>query len=370
MSVLAFDLFQGFILLLVACACLITPSVTRRDVFFGVTVAPDTRTTPAGRRIARRYRLSVAGGALAALVGFALLATLAQGNQDQRISFESIGFIVVMLAFILFAEGCYLLAYRACRALRAPASVQTSGATAELRPRRYSDYVPWAWEALPLAIIAATALTLAMAYNRAPAIIATHYDAAGQPNAFAAKTIGSFFSSVWIQLALYVALTGLSVLTANSSKSQGGEAQQRFRRIWIRYLFGVKSVMLAMLGVIGLVIAEASSSQTSSMPPWLIILPLVVTGAIALLALALALRTGQGGARLAGAHAGATDRTDDRYWLAGAIYINRNDPALFVEKRFGVGWTINFGNLRAIAVMIGIVVVVGAPGILITLIRR
>jgi uncharacterized membrane protein len=26
------------------------------------------------------------------------------------------------------------------------------------------------------------------------------------------------------------------------------------------------------------------------------------------------------------------------------FYINPNDPALFVEKRFGVGYSVNFGN--------------------------
>ncbi|HBM4220466.1 TPA: hypothetical protein LWK36_002952, partial [Listeria innocua] len=31
----------------------------------------------------------------------------------------------------------------------------------------------------------------------------------------------------------------------------------------------------------------------------------------------------------------------DAFWKAGVIYFNRNDPALFVEKRFGIGWTIN-----------------------------
>ncbi len=38
---------------------------------------------------------------------------------------------------------------------------------------------------------------------------------------------------------------------------------------------------------------------------------------------------------------------DDRHWRAGMRYVNPADPALFVQKRFGVGWTLNFGNPRA-----------------------
>jgi uncharacterized membrane protein len=26
------------------------------------------------------------------------------------------------------------------------------------------------------------------------------------------------------------------------------------------------------------------------------------------------------------------------------FYVNRNDPAFFVEKRFGLGYTLNFGH--------------------------
>src|SRR6201987_6566316 len=38
------------------------------------------------------------------------------------------------------------------------------------------------------------------------------------------------------------------------------------------------------------------------------------------------------------------DRTPDRCWKAGIFYVNRADPALFVEKRVGIGYTLNFGN--------------------------
>lgn len=35
---------------------------------------------------------------------------------------------------------------------------------------------------------------------------------------------------------------------------------------------------------------------------------------------------------------------DEHYRLGGRIYLNPEDPALWVEKRFGIGWTLNFGN--------------------------
>jgi uncharacterized membrane protein len=49
--------------------------------------------------------------------------------------------------------------------------------------------------------------------------------------------------------------------------------------------------------------------------------------------------------------------TEDVYWRFPGIYVNRQDPALFVPLRNGPGWTINLGRPQAI-VFIGFVVAV------------
>ena len=40
--------------------------------------------------------------------------------------------------------------------------------------------------------------------------------------------------------------------------------------------------------------------------------------------------------------------TDDAHWKFRGLYFNRQDPALFVPLRSGLGWTINFGRPQAI----------------------
>jgi len=82
-------------------------------------------------------------------------------------------------------------------------------------------------------------------------------------------------------------------------------------------------------------------------------------------AVALAIRAGQGGSRLGSPAETAVDRIDDRFWKLGAIYVNPDDPSLFVEKRFGVGWTINLGNRWGV---IGICMLLAAA-ILLPLVR-
>lgn len=74
------------------------------------------------------------------------------------------------------------------------------------------------------------------------------------------------------------------------------------------------------------------------------ILPVLAGAAYAVAA---TVRVGQAGSRVPQPPerpTGLVHRDDDRYWLGGAVYIHRGDPALFVQRRFGVGWTVNLGH--------------------------
>jgi uncharacterized membrane protein len=45
--------------------------------------------------------------------------------------------------------------------------------------------------------------------------------------------------------------------------------------------------------------------------------------------------------------------TPEECWTLGAFYRNSNDPAIFVQKRVGFGYTINFGNVWSYVVLGG-----------------
>lgn len=63
-------------------------------------------------------------------------------------------------------------------------------------------------------------------------------------------------------------------------------------------------------------------------------------------------------------------RDDDRNWR-GVFYYNPDDPELFVPKRYGLGWTINFGNpwgkvvagIMIAMILLPIAVAIFAPGL-------
>src|SRR6516164_1117892 len=81
---------------------------------------------------------------------------------------------------------------------------------------------------------------------------------------------------------------------------------------------------------------------------WIILGPVLLIAGLSLL-LPLLGRTGS--------------RPPDDHW-SGFFYSNPEDPALFVPKRYGVGYTLNFGNPWSWVVLALLVVMVALPIVL------
>src|SRR5262249_58625018 len=193
-----------------------------------------------------------------AVLGLLALAYAAMPDDWLVSPWVSVG---ILGALVLLALP-YLLAHWASRGLAMPAEAAhgTAAPTVEVAPHRYGDAVPWVWELLPVALIAATTLYLAQQFDGAPAVIPTHYDINGHANAFAPKSIGSFFVLVWVQLFMEVFLTGIALLLVGA-KAIPGQAAERFRRIWLRGLYGIKTLTIAYLGVIAALIGSNSGAN-------------------------------------------------------------------------------------------------------------
>lgn len=81
---------------------------------------------------------------------------------------------------------------------------------------------------------------------------------------------------------------------------------------------------------------------------WLIA-SLVPTAIGVVVLVAVSVRMGQLGHRIPVGAAkepgeGPSHADDDAHWKGGIIYVNRDDPAIFVPKRFGVGGTVNLAH--------------------------
>lgn len=241
------------------------------------------------------------------------------------------------------------------------------GVVTDTSLRTDPERFPHLWSIPALLIVAGTVVTAVVLYPSVPDRFAVHFNASGIPDGFATKSVGSVFFPVFVQAGVTATILVLAWFSFRArpelDPARPADSARRHRR------FSMRAVISSCCW------PPASTCRYSPGPgrsgiagqnlsPVLVLLPLLTGLAIVV---GVALRTGQGGSRLPAADGGAPEeentdvvrRDDDQYWRgAGSLYVNRDDPSLLVQKRFGFGWTLNFGNPRALLLL---ALIVGLP---------
>src|SRR5687768_15493895 len=169
----------GFIVLL-AVSFHLTPQVTRRDIFFGITVSPAFRDGPVARSVSRRYAIEVWGIALAA-AAFVATSPMPVISGPMLLA-QTIG------AFVAFARARYTVRPHAA----APATIRE----AKIGPR---PALPGGilGQLGPFLILFAAAAYVGLHWDDIPARFPTHWNLAGKPDGWTAKSVGECFVESW-----------------------------------------------------------------------------------------------------------------------------------------------------------------------------
>ncbi|MFG0328563.1 MAG: DUF1648 domain-containing protein [Phycisphaerales bacterium] len=331
------------------------PSATRRGLLFGVYVGEDRSDAVEARALVRRWRIWMSGVVFAA----AAIAVLAEFILPEG---WSLGLSVIGLVLGFF--GSYLAAHFRARDFAAPNPGRVS--TASLEPESGDQSIlPVATLVIGGALAACSASYLAQNYDALPEQIPIHFDLSGTPDRWAGKSIWSVGFLPFMAFFLAALMSGVTWMVAHAKRVSRQEmtgvsvaAQDRFRRwmTWMTALIGVFTSGMFAVGAVSTVRVATGASERLSLLFMLLGAGLVILP-IALVAFA-ALRIGQGGGRLEAAASEApldAALADNSKWRLGLIYLNPDDPAMFIEHRFGIGYTINFGNWKAVALLLGFV---------------
>ena len=332
----------------------IAPAVTRPTVPFGVRVPAERARAAVIRR--ERYAYSWRTAAIAACCTVAALLLHGYGSWWLT--------RIILLLEVAGDLGCFWIARKKISAVkhaedwyaghRQIVATDTSWRT---DPPRF----PVHWLIPALMVITATVIVGAVRYPDLPSRLAVWFGGHD-----VTKSVVSVFAVVVGQLWVTVLWSGLMLIVYRSRPDIEAADPVASTRRYRRFLAAITRTVLGLAALVDLSLLLAAlhnwqvyrlSGPGSALP----ILPF----AIGLLILALvAFRTGQGGSRLSGGGRGnghglltGTDRDDDRFWKGGLIYLNRDDPAIMVGARFGIGWTFNVANPTAWLVIATIVAV-------------
>jgi len=330
----------------------VVPRLTRPDLYFAVTVPPDFRDSSLGRAILGRYRFELV------IYGLIAMSVALSGFWIHQPS----GSVVIVAGLILQVAGAFTAYYRARRKVLPHAVEPATIREAALEPHEVRLPGGWTVQAGPFALLAAVAFWLKLHWSEIPERFPVHWGMDGRPNNWASRSFIGVFSPL-LTGAFFSALIGfLAYATLRWSRvirmgGRAGESEQRFRRMVVSILIATEYFLAVVFGWTGLL--PLSSAQT--VPPAVVPILLLSLG-FSIVVTLLLMSVGQGGSRLAGGAASTTvvpvgDRTADRYWKLGLFYVNHDDPAVIVEKRFGIGYTINFGHTSAWLVIGGLLAI-------------
>ena len=339
------------------------PRLTRPDVYFAVTVPPEFRDSPEGCSILKRYRVEVTILSVLSLLLVLAAVRIPEPHYDVGLA---------LAGLYLQIAGAFVAYYRARKQVLPHATRPATVREATLVPREAHLPGGWLLQFPPFALLAAAAIWLHRHWSQIPKVFPIHWGVDGQPNGWATRSIAGVYAPLLMGVMLCALMVFLAYAMLRWSRlirvgGAAGQAERRFRLV-------VVSIVVATEYFLALVFAWTSLlplSHNQTGPPGFIPI-LVFALAFSGIVVALTVWTGQGGTRLVGPAVAASsavapvgDRTPDKCWKLGLFYINRDDPALFVEKRFGIGYTLNFGHPGAwvflallVAVFVAIILIV------------
>lgn len=348
---------------------LLTPALTPKTVQFGIRVPAER----AGDLVVAAARRTYRTGIVVVTVG-AVLVGLFLKSPGAASTCALLVELAGSTAAYLVARSHVAAAKQDGRWFEGRTQVTVADTTLRTRPEPF----PWLWTLPTVAITAGTAIVGAIRYRHLPPRLVSHYDAGGHPTSYTDKTFLSAFGLVLVQAGVTALLVTLSWVTARGKANldaQDPHAAERHRR----FVAAMARCLLMLAAAADLsmffgALAMWNVTGSTGFLPALLIAPIVVATAALVI---VTIRVGQGGSRLRFAGDGdddndndgsggpsgtpsttAVNRDDDRYWKLGIVYFNREDPAVFVQKRFGVGWTVNFARPAAVGFLVGILAIV------------
>jgi hypothetical protein len=301
------------------------PRFSRPDILFAVTVS-ESFAAGAGRALVSRYRTIVWSGAAAALaIGLLLPVLLPSAGRNGFL------FMGVVCGNAIVAANAWYWAHGKARAHAvAPSAVRV----ASLVTRDTSLPGGALVAAGPFAILLATALFV-------------YADGGGTSKPLRSLAFGAIFVAMMLTLAVTMARRSRQVAVDGPAAA----AEQRFRRV------NVLGPVLAAYAV-AIVLSAGAFGNAVSGRGWLFVMPMMLFNFGVMFWM---IRVGQGGHRAVAPGARREvrgDATPDDAWkIGGLYYVNPRDPAMWVENRVGLGYTLNLGNWRAWLLIIGMMLV-------------
>ena len=221
--------------------------------------------------------------------------------------------------------------------------------------------VPFVWFIPSLLVIMSCILIIEKNYNKIPAFIPTRFNFSGHAIQYTAKTGFSVYLIpvisivvLFIFACIYFVIKRAKQQVSSNFPERAKLQDRKFRYLWSIYIVITAFILTAHFALMSLQADSLIFLSNKLFSAITILVPIIML----IGALVLAIKAGQSGNRLkfnTGEKEMNINVADDTvYWKFGMFYYNPDDPAIFVPKRIGVGWTLNFGHPASFILIIAL----------------
>jgi uncharacterized membrane protein len=340
---------NSLILLLILIIQILTPKTTRKNILFGIKVPEEVLEDEEIKRLFKGFKNDNL------IIGIPILLVIS------LLLYYS--FNVILLVFLIFGYMTilfliYLKWNKKAKELKIEKGWDKIGGKIVMVDMRYSrdkkrrGIVSPIWFLIPLGIILFNIILAFVLYPTLPDKIPIHWDFQGNIDRYNEKSIATIFMMPLTQISMAIVMYFTYFIIGRSKQqinpNSPGESLKRnilFRKAWSIYLIGMLTLLELLLTFINMISLGVLHINMGIFN----FITLGISGIIIIGTIVLAVKIGQGGERLKLKEDKVIgtihDRDDDNLWkLGNTIYYNPDDSSLFVEKRFGIGWTVNTGR--------------------------
>ena len=214
-------------------------------------------------------------------------------------------------------------------------------------------------------IILITLLLTLVFYKDLPDTFATHFNGKGIADGFAVKgTLNGYLGVLSLPLTqigmtiMFIFLHRYTISSKkiiNSGTAKGTlEHQNKFRRYVGLFLYVMGLETIIMFFAMQIAILKGLEIKL------IVGVFGVLTSLIGIIGVGILIYIGQGGKNIKVKDEGEIIyRDDDRFYKIGLFYYNKQDPAIMIQKRVGIGYDLNYGNpiSKILAIVVGIILI-------------
>jgi uncharacterized membrane protein len=340
---------MGFSWVLVVLATAFTPYFIRKNICFGISIPEREYQNPQMKALRRNYSISCLAVGFVMGIGSTVCYTWMPAENTMWIQLG--GLLLYLAASFLI----YFLLRSKVKAVKQASDWEMETKAVTEISLKSGKTIPIAWYLLYLAITAVTIIAAVLKYPSLPQQIPMHYNIAGEVDRYASKSMGTFAIMPVMQILIGLLFAGISLGIGMSKRQRSFKRTQAFRGRMSIALFAIGFMVMLLFTFVQLSMLTILDNKL------MMVLPMAFLAVVFIICLYLAVKVGQGGSRLKISDDTSVNKVDDdRYWLGGFLYFNKNDPSLFVEKRFGIGYTLNFGNPKSLVIICMLVVLIAA----------